>query len=62
MFKDLDLNGDGKLSKEELKEGYCKIYGSELRAEEEVERMMTAADTDNSGFIDYTEWLIASMD
>ena len=39
-----------------------KIYGSQLKAEEEVDRIMAAADTDNSGFIDYTEWLVASLD
>jgi len=26
-FNDLDLNKDGKISKEELKKGYVKIYG-----------------------------------
>jgi calcium-dependent protein kinase len=42
-------------------EGYTDILGSEVAAHEEVDRIMSQADTDNSGFIDYTEWLVATM-
>lgn len=41
-------------------EGYRKIYG-EL-AEEEVDRIMKIADTDGSGEIDYSEWIVATTD
>lgn len=30
-------------------------------AEAEVERIMNLADTDGSGFVEYSEWLVASI-
>ena len=31
-------------------------------ADDEVDRIMKIADTDGSGEIDYSEWIVASMD
>lgn len=59
-FKQLDKNSDGKLSREELVEGYREILGD--LAEEEVDRIMKIADADGSGEIDYSEWVVATMD
>lgn len=59
-FKALDKNSDGKLSREELIEGYRQTLGD--MAEEEVDRIMKAADTDGSGEIDYSEWIVATTD
>lgn len=59
-FKALDKNSDGKLSREELIEGYTLIMGD--LAEEEVDRIMKIADSDGSGEIDYSEWVVATMD
>jgi calcium-dependent protein kinase len=59
-FKALDANSDGKLSREELIEGYRQTLGD--MAEEEVDRIMKAADTDGSGEIDYSEWIVATTD
>lgn len=39
--------------------GYRKIYGD--FAEEEVERILRIADIDGSGEIDYSEWLVATV-
>lgn len=58
-FKALDKNGDGKLSREELLEAY-KTNMSNEAAIEEVEKIMLQVDSNNSGFIDYSEFLIAS--
>lgn len=58
-FKRLDKNGDGKLSFEELLEAY-KLNMSGDIALEEVEKIMKQVDINNSGFIDYSEFLIAS--
>ncbi|OMJ82598.1 hypothetical protein SteCoe_16644 [Stentor coeruleus] len=58
-FKRLDKNGDGKLSREELLEAYKSQLGYEA-ALEEVEKIMQQVDSNNSGFIDYSEFLIAS--
>ena len=51
-FKALDKNSDGKLSREELVEGYRKIYG-EL-AELEVDKILATVDANGSGEIDYS--------
>jgi calcium-dependent protein kinase len=60
VFKAFDKNGDGKLSMEEVKEGYIEHYGK-VMSDEEVENMFNAVDTDRSGFIDYSEFVVAAM-
>ena len=52
-FNALDLNGDGQLSRDELIIGYKKIM-NEVQAQEEVDRIMSVVDKNNSGAIDYT--------
>ena len=54
IFTALDKNGDGKLTPDELLEGYTKLYGNKERAEGEVKYLMANADADNSGYIDYS--------
>ena len=61
LFQAIDSNGDGKLSRQELIEEYRKTMSSE-DAEREVDVIMEKVDSDKSGFIDYTEFLQASMD
>lgn len=48
------------MSRQELIEGYTIIMGD--LAEEEVDRIMKIADADGSGEIDYSEWVVATMD
>jgi calcium-dependent protein kinase len=57
-FRKLDKNNDGKLSKEELLEAFIVIHGAES-AEEEVLKVFEEADVNQSGFIDYSEFLLA---
>ena len=60
VFKAFDKNGDGKLSMQEVKEGYLEHYGK-VMSDEEVEQMFNAVDTDKSGFIDYSEFVVAAL-
>ena len=61
VFTELDKDGDGKLSRKELENGYSAMYGGDegFKIAEEV---MTELDIDNSGFIDYSEFLIATLE
>ena len=61
VFKTIDKNGDGKLSIEELIEQYSHTMAIE-EATKEAERIMKEVDTDNNGFIDYSEFLKANLD
>ncbi|CAD8124701.1 unnamed protein product [Paramecium sonneborni] len=60
-FKEMDQNGDGILTKEEILETYKKYMDDET-ALQEVQKIMGLVDMDGSGTIDYTEFIIASMD
>lgn len=51
------MNGDGSLTLDELKHGLQDIKNGQ-----EILELMKAADTDNSGTINYTEFLAATMD
>lgn len=55
VFIELDTNGNGTLSKEELYNGYKRIFGDAF-SPEEVDELFKKADTDESGQIDYSEW------
>ncbi len=46
----MDINGDGKLSKEEIKIGYKEFFGRNL-SNEEVDEMFAKVDIDGSGEI-----------
>jgi calcium-dependent protein kinase len=58
VFKQLDVDNNGKLSKQELLEGYKDIDGKMSIAD--LEKLFEAADADNSGEIDYSEWVLAA--
>lgn len=59
-FKSLDKDGNGTLSKEELVEGYLKVFKDKGLAEAEALRVLDEVDINNSGQIDFTEFIIAA--
>lgn len=59
VFKELDKNSDGKLSREELIEGYTKTYNDPIRAKEEVDRIIKDFAADSNDYIDYARNLRA---
>lgn len=61
-FNALDADHDGQLTKEELKQGYMRIMGMTNEvAEAESERIMKKLDTNQSGSIDYSEFVNATI-
>ncbi|KAG5542869.1 hypothetical protein RHGRI_015833 [Rhododendron griersonianum] len=58
-FKNMDTDGSGSITYEELKAGLAKL-GSKL-TESEITGLMDAADVDKSGTIDYLEFITATM-
>jgi calcium-dependent protein kinase len=59
-FKRLDSDGNGRLSKEELIAAYAELM-SEEEARSTVESVMQKVDADGNGYIDYSEFMMATM-
>ncbi|GJN24572.1 hypothetical protein PR202_gb12321 [Eleusine coracana subsp. coracana] len=59
MFKMLDTDNSGQITLEELKSGLKRV-GANLK-DSEITILMEAADIDNSGSIDYGEFLAATL-
>jgi calcium-dependent protein kinase len=59
-FRNLDQDGDGKISREELLTAYSKIM-NRTQALEEVDKVMKKIDLNESGFIDYSEFITACL-
>lgn len=45
---------------DEVKKGYLEYYGK-LMADKEVEELFNAVDISRSGYIDYSEFVVAAM-
>lgn len=59
-FLQIDKNGDGKINKSELIQQYIKTMEEE-EAKATVEKIMNDVDKNNSGDIDYTEFIAACI-
>ncbi len=60
IFIQFDLNGDGRLTKEELIQGLNKVM-TPNEAQFEVEKIIGLIDVDGNGFIEYEEFLRAAI-
>jgi calcium-dependent protein kinase len=56
----MDSDGDGTLTREEVKAGYNDHFGQSM-SDEEIEKIFSSVDSDLSGEIDYTEFVAATM-
>ncbi len=61
VFLSLDKSKTGKLSSDDLVRGFKEVYGEGFPAEEEVMRIMDNVDMDKNGYIDYTEFVMATV-
>ncbi|KAL4464835.1 hypothetical protein ABPG74_011396 [Tetrahymena malaccensis] len=59
-FIELDKDGDGQLSKEELIEGYERLIGDKQQAQKIVEYVFKEIDYDGSGKVSFQEFLVAT--
>ena len=59
-FEALDVNNDGRLTRDELLVGFTAQMGA-VAAEIEVDRIMNTVDMDANGAIDYSEFIAASV-
>jgi calcium-dependent protein kinase len=57
-FQALDKDGNGKITKSELMEEYCKVMEFK-EADKLVDSILMKLDQDNDGNIDYTEFLVS---
>ena len=61
IFKSMDIDGDGALSKQEVLLGYEQHFGIPI-SEEQVNDLFKRVDLDGNGTIDYTEFVMATID
>ncbi|CAD8053433.1 unnamed protein product [Paramecium sonneborni] len=62
IFLDIDRNGDGTVSKEELLAAYLKMYkGDTIAAQHIVEELFPQLDANKSGKVDFSEFISASI-
>lgn len=61
LFKKLDVNNDGKLTAEEMKQG-LKDNSEIINADEYIDKIMKETDLDGNKVLDYNEFLLATLD
>ena len=61
QFLSIDSDGDGKLTREDLLKAYAKSGKDPVEAEEIVDTIIKNSDKNSSGFINYSEFITASI-
>jgi calcium-dependent protein kinase len=66
LFRSVDKNGDGRLSKAELTEAFRAATIEQNRfvenLDERIQQIVDCVDINKSGVIDYTEFIIAGLE
>lgn len=60
IFKSIDLDGNGKISKMEMENALSKFYNVP-NVNNEIDLIFSNVDNDNNGYIDYEEYIRASI-
>jgi len=60
VFKTIDINQDGRISKEELLFGMNRFSNLEI-TEKEIQDILDIIDSDKSGFLEYEEFIAATI-
>ena len=58
----MDTSGDYQLGKEEIKDGVKLILNEDVLNKEELDIIMLNVDIDGNGFVDYIDFMLASVD
>ena len=59
VFREMDVDGDGVIEKDELIKAF-NSHSNSVLTEQEVEKVLELVDTNGSGQIDFTEFLVAA--
>lgn len=60
IFECMDRDSDGRINKSEIKKAFLEVFQQKLE-NEDIEYMMKSIDHDNSGYIEYEEFIRATI-